>query len=133
MTLGQPQGTLSQYVNLQVLKTLQASVTATATTTHRADPDGAGLAATVMITNTSAAPTVGFVLRADVPRGTAAGTELAGDNELQSSIWKRQRGHARARRVADADRYLQLGRSRHPCHQRFRMDRPKIDIAAPAP
>jgi hypothetical protein len=38
MTLGQPPGTLSQYVNLQALKTLQASVTATATTTHRADP-----------------------------------------------------------------------------------------------
>src|SRR5439155_6869655 len=33
VTLGQPQGTLSQYVNLQALKTLlQASVTATATT-----------------------------------------------------------------------------------------------------
>jgi Exo-beta-D-glucosaminidase Ig-fold domain len=86
-TLGQPQGTLSQYVNLQVLKTLQASVTATAATTHRGGPDGAGLAAAVMITNTSAVPTVGFFLRADVRRGTAAGTELAGDNELQSSIW----------------------------------------------
>jgi len=47
-TLGQPQGTLSQYVNLQVLKTLQASVTATATT-HRGGQGGAGLAATVMI------------------------------------------------------------------------------------
>ena len=105
-TLGQPQGTPSQYVNLQVLKTLQASVTATATTTHRANPDGVGLADTVMITNTSAAPTVGFVLRADVRRGAAAGAELAGGNELQSSIWKRQRDHALARRVADADRYL---------------------------
>jgi hypothetical protein len=49
VTLGQPQGTLSQYVNLQVLKTLQASVTATAATIHRDGPDGAGLAATVMI------------------------------------------------------------------------------------
>ena len=79
MTLGQPQGTLSQYVNLQALKTLlQASVTASATTTHRGGPDGAGLAATVTITGTSAAPAVGFFLRADVPRGTAAGTELAG-------------------------------------------------------
>jgi exo-1,4-beta-D-glucosaminidase len=106
VTLGQPQGTLSQHVNLQVLKTLQASVTATATTIHRGGPDGAGLAATVMITSTSAAPAVGFFLRADVRRGTAAGTELAGDNELQSSIWKRQRDHALARRVADADRYL---------------------------
>jgi hypothetical protein len=40
---------MSQYVNLQVLKTLQASVTATAATIHRGGPDGAGLAATVMI------------------------------------------------------------------------------------
>jgi exo-1,4-beta-D-glucosaminidase len=82
-------------VNLQVLKTLQASVTATATTTHRANPDGTGLADTVMITNTSAAPTIGFVLRADVRRDTAAGTELAGttscsprsgsDNEI--TLW----------------------------------------------
>ncbi len=76
MTLGQPQGTLSQYVNLQALKTLQASVTATASTTHRAGPDGAGLAATVTITGASAAPTVGFFLRADVRRGTAAGAHF---------------------------------------------------------
>jgi len=106
MTLGQPQGTLSQDVNLQALKTPPASVTATATTTHRGGPDGADLTATVTITSTSAAPAVGFFLRADVRRGTAAGTELAGDNELQSWIWKRQRDRALARRVADADRYL---------------------------
>jgi len=87
-TLGQPQGTLSQYANLQALKTLpQASVAATAATTHQAGPNGADLATTVTITNNSAAPTVGFFLRADVRRGTASGTELAGDNELQSSIW----------------------------------------------
>jgi len=87
-TLGQPQGTLSQYANLQALKTLpQASVAATAATTHQAGPNGADLATTVTITNNSAAPTGGFFLRADVRRGTASGTELAGDNELQSSIW----------------------------------------------
>ena len=62
-TLGQPQGTLSQYVNLRALKTLQAGVTATAATTRRADPDGADLTATVTITGTSPAPTVGFFLR----------------------------------------------------------------------
>ncbi|MBO0867119.1 MAG: hypothetical protein J2P15_01000, partial [Micromonosporaceae bacterium] len=42
---------------------------------------------TVTIANTSSAPTVGFFLRADIRRGTASGTELSGDNELQSSIW----------------------------------------------
>jgi len=67
-------------------------------------------------------PTVGFFPRADVRRGTAAGTELRGDSELQSWIWKRQRDHALARRVADADRCLQPGRSRRPCHQRFGME-----------
>ena len=65
----QPQSTLSQYVNLQALKTLlQASVTPTAATTYRAGPDGADLTTTVTITSTSAAPTVGFFLRADVRR-----------------------------------------------------------------
>ncbi len=87
-TLGQPQGILSQYANLQQLQTLpQATVSATAATTHQAGPAGADLATTVTITNTSAAPTVGFFLRADVRRGTAGGQELPGDNELQSSIW----------------------------------------------
>jgi len=87
-TLGKPQGTLSQYANLQQLQTLpQATITATAATTHLAGPAGADLATTVTITNTSAAPTVGFFLRADVRRGTAGGQELSGDNELQSSIW----------------------------------------------
>src|SRR6266516_1917116 len=87
-TLGQPQGTLSQYANLQALKTLpQASVAATAATTHQAGPNGADLATTVTITNNSATPTVGFFLRADVRRGTVSGTELAGDNEPRSSIW----------------------------------------------
>ena len=87
-TLGQPQGTLSQYANLQQLQTLpQATVSATAATTHQAGPAGADLATTVTITNTSAVPTVGFFLRADVRRGTAGGQELSGDNELQSSIW----------------------------------------------
>jgi exo-1,4-beta-D-glucosaminidase len=87
-TLGQPQATLSQYANLQALKTLpQARIAAIATTTRQAGPNGADLATTVTITNNSPGPTVGFFLRADVRRGTGAGTELAGDNELQSSIW----------------------------------------------
>jgi exo-1,4-beta-D-glucosaminidase len=87
-TLGQPQGTLSQYANLQALKTLpQDQVSVTAATTHQSGPNGADLATTVTITNTSGAATVGFFLRADVRRGTAGGTELTGDNELQSSIW----------------------------------------------
>jgi exo-1,4-beta-D-glucosaminidase len=87
-TLGQPQGTLSQYANLTSLQTLpQSSVTATSVTTQQSGPDGADRATTVTITNTSSS-TVAFLLRADIRRGTASGQELSGDNELQSSIWQ---------------------------------------------
>jgi exo-1,4-beta-D-glucosaminidase len=87
-TLGQPQGTLSQYANLQALQTLpQSSITATATTTTQVGPAGADRATTVTITNTSQS-TVAFLLRADVRRGTTSGQELAGDTELQSAIWQ---------------------------------------------
>src|SRR6266567_1478454 len=85
-TLGQPQGTISAYANLTSLQTLPASaVTVTAATAHQAGPGG-DLTTTVTVTNSSAS-TVAFLLRADVRRGTAGGQELAGDNELQSSIW----------------------------------------------
>ena len=87
-TLGQPQGTLSQYANLQALQTLpQSAITATASTASQPGPDGADRATTVTITNTSSS-TVAFLLRADVRRGTASGQEVSGDNELQSSIWQ---------------------------------------------
>jgi len=87
-TLGQPQGTLSQYANLTGLTTLpQSSITAAASTVSQAGPAGADRATTVTITNTSAS-TVAFLLRADVRRGTAGGQELSGDNELQSSLWR---------------------------------------------
>ncbi len=87
-TLGQPQGTLTQYANLQALQTLpQSSISATAATVTQPGPNGADRATTVTITNTSSS-TVAFLLRADVRRGTAGGQELPGDNELQSSIWQ---------------------------------------------
>jgi exo-1,4-beta-D-glucosaminidase len=88
-SLGNPQGTLSQYASLQALQTLPATtVSASATTAARAGADGADRVTTVTITNTAGTPTVAFFLRADVRRGTASGPELAGDNELQSSIWQ---------------------------------------------
>src|SRR5690242_19706487 len=87
-TLGQPQGTVSQYANLTGLQTLpQSSVTATASTVNQAGPGGADRATTVTLTNTSAS-TAAFLLRADMRRGTAGGQELSGDNELQSSLWQ---------------------------------------------
>jgi exo-1,4-beta-D-glucosaminidase len=87
-TLGQPQGSVSQYANLTGLQTLpQSSITATSSTVNQAGPDGADRATTVTITNTSGS-TAAFLLRADVRRGTASGQELSGDNELQSSLWQ---------------------------------------------
>jgi microcystin degradation protein MlrC len=56
-----------------------------ATTASQADPDGADLATTVNISNTSSS-TVAFLLKCDVRRGTARSELLSGDNELQSSI-----------------------------------------------
>jgi exo-1,4-beta-D-glucosaminidase len=88
-SLGNPQGTLSQYASLQALQSLPTTtVSVTASTTRQAGPAGADLATRVTITNTSATPTVAFFLRADVRRGTASGQELSGDNELQSSTWQ---------------------------------------------
>ncbi len=87
-TLGQPQATMSQYANLKALQSLpQASISATATTSAQAGPAGSDRLVTVTVTNTSSTPAVGFFLRADIRRGTAAGAELSGDNELRSSIW----------------------------------------------
>ena len=134
-TLGNPVGVISTYANMASLQTLPASsITATATTTPQAGPDGADLATTVTITNTSSA-TVAFLLRADVRRGTAGGQELSGDNELQSSVWQ------------DNDVTLFPGESQTftatydssdlqgatPVISVSGWNVPKIDIAAPAP
>jgi exo-1,4-beta-D-glucosaminidase len=87
-TLGEPSGVMTQYANLKALQTLPASsVVATAATSRRAGPDGHDLASRVTITNTSAS-TVSFLLRADVRRGSTSGQVLAGDSELQSSLWQ---------------------------------------------
>jgi exo-1,4-beta-D-glucosaminidase len=87
-TLGSPQATMSSYANLTALQSLpQASIGATATTVNQPGPNGADRLTTVTITNTSTAPTVGFFLRGDIRRGTAGGSELSGDNELQTSLW----------------------------------------------
>jgi exo-1,4-beta-D-glucosaminidase len=87
-TLGNPQASMTSYANLTALRSLpQATIGATATTVTQAGPAGADRKTTVTITNNSTAPTVGFFLRADIRRGTPSGTELSGDNELQTSIW----------------------------------------------
>ncbi len=87
-SLDLPQGIISQYARLKALQTLPAAhVAVSADTVRRAGPDGADLATTVTIRDTSATA-VTFLLRADVRRGTASGHVLPGDSELQSSIWQ---------------------------------------------
>jgi exo-1,4-beta-D-glucosaminidase len=85
---GNPQATMSSYANLSALQSLpSASVSATASTTGKAGPNGADSQVTVTVTNKSTTPTVGFLLRADLRRGTASGSELSGDNEVTSAVW----------------------------------------------
>ncbi|MFC0440055.1 beta-mannosidase [Kutzneria buriramensis] len=87
-TLGNPQATMTTYADLTGLKSLaQAKVSATASTSNAAGPDGADRVTKVTITNTSTTPTVGFFLRADVRRGTVAGSEQSGDNQVTSTLW----------------------------------------------
>jgi exo-1,4-beta-D-glucosaminidase len=87
-TLGQPQATLTQYADLTALRRLApASLRVTATTSPRPGPDGADTATEVVVTNTSPRATVAFFLRADVRRGTSAGAELPGDNQIAAAMW----------------------------------------------
>jgi len=135
-SLGNPQGTLSQYASLQALQTLPTTtVSATATTTWQAGPDGGDLATKVTITNTSATPTAAFFLRADVRRGTASGQDLPGDNELQSSIWQDNDitlwpGESQTLTVTYDSADLQ---GATPVISLSGWNVPKIDIAAAAP
>jgi Exo-beta-D-glucosaminidase Ig-fold domain len=66
-----------------------SATVAGAYTRYQTGPNGADRLTTVTVTNTSTTPAVGFFLRADIRRGTASGTELSGDNQLQSGIWTR--------------------------------------------
>jgi len=88
-TAGQPQAAMSSYANLTALRSLPSntSISATAATSSVAGPAGSDKQVTVTITNNSTTKTVGFFLRADLRRGTSTGQELAGDNELTTSVW----------------------------------------------
>jgi exo-1,4-beta-D-glucosaminidase len=134
-SLDQPQGVMTTYANLTGLQTLPAAtVSAGATTTRQAAPEGADLATTVTITNTSSSA-VAFFLRADVRRGTASGQELPGDNELQSSTWQGNDitmfpGESQTITVTYDSADLQ---GATPVISVSGWNLPKIDIAAPAP
>ncbi len=86
-TLGNPQATMSQYGNLQGLRSLATgSVKVTASTADQSGPNGADKLTTVTVTNTASTPTVAFFLRADVRRGTGS-TPASGDNQVTSTLW----------------------------------------------
>jgi exo-1,4-beta-D-glucosaminidase len=134
-TLGNPQGVISSYASLTGLQRLaRSSISATAVTTDKAGPARAGLTTNVTITNTSSS-TVAFFLRADVRRGTASGHELAGHNELQSSIWQGNDitlfpGESQTLTVTYSSSDL---RGATPVISLSGWNVPKIDIAAPVP
>jgi exo-1,4-beta-D-glucosaminidase len=134
-TIGQPVGVISQYANLRALRTLpRSSIEATAATTQQAGPNGADLATTVTITNTSSAA-VTFLLRADVRRGIAYGQELPGDTELQSSTWQDNDitlfpGQSQTLTVTYDSADLQ---GAVPVISVSGWNVPKLDIAAPVP
>jgi exo-1,4-beta-D-glucosaminidase len=87
-TLGVPQATMVQYADLTALHQLKPStVRVTATTTSTPGPDGADTITSVTVTNTSPRTAVAFFLRADVRRGTAAGAEQPGDNQVRAATW----------------------------------------------
>jgi exo-1,4-beta-D-glucosaminidase len=87
-TNGSENAVMTQYADLQGLRSLAAgSVKASGVTTAaQAGPDGADTATTVTLTNTSSSA-VGFFLRTDLRRGNASGAELSGDNEVASALW----------------------------------------------
>jgi exo-1,4-beta-D-glucosaminidase len=86
-TLGEGSGAEFQpngYADLTGLQTLApAQIQASA----RTEASGADLVTTVTVRNVSAGPTVGFMLRADVRRGSADGNPLPGDNQVLPILW----------------------------------------------
>jgi exo-1,4-beta-D-glucosaminidase len=87
-TIGNPQATMTQFANLSQLQGLApATVRVRAHTVTRPGDDRANTTTEVTITNTSSTPTAAFFLRADVRRGSSAGTPAPGDNEVLPVFW----------------------------------------------
>jgi exo-1,4-beta-D-glucosaminidase len=86
-TMGQAQATMTQYADLRALKGLPGSQISAATHTYRSrGPNGSDTGTDVTIRNTSSR-NVGFFLRADLRRGSAAGIPAAGDNQVLPVFW----------------------------------------------
>lgn len=83
-TVGNPHAVMSQYADLQSLRSLPpADVKAVATTSVR---DGTSTTS-VLLTNTTPQPVVSFFLRADVFRSPPDGGGVTADNELLPITW----------------------------------------------
>jgi hypothetical protein len=86
-TLGEGSGAEFQpngYADLTGLRTLApAQIRASA----RTEASGDDLVTTVTVRNVSSRPAVGFLLRADVRRGSADGRPLPGDNQVLPILW----------------------------------------------
>lgn len=87
-SVGNTQATMAQYADLRELKTLPAAtLLATAASKRGTGTQQGKTITTVTIQNTSATPTVGFFLRADVRRGSRNGQPQPGDNEVRPAIY----------------------------------------------
>ncbi|HEX3490279.1 MAG TPA: hypothetical protein VHU92_13085, partial [Streptosporangiaceae bacterium] len=88
-TEGNPQANngapLSQYADMTALQNLPSEPVQVAAASSPAP--GGKLVTSITITNPSSNSAVAFFLRADVRRGTAAGTALPGDNEVRPVDW----------------------------------------------
>ena len=88
-TEGNPQANngapLSQYADMTALQNLPSEPVQVAAATSPGP--GGKLVTSVTLTNPSSNQAVAFFLRADVRRGTAAGTALPGDNEVLPVSW----------------------------------------------
>ncbi len=81
-TEGNPQATMTQYADLTALRDLApASVQVHARTVR------AGSRVRTVVTLTDTGRTAAFFLRADVRRGSAAGTPAGGDDEVRPATW----------------------------------------------
>jgi exo-1,4-beta-D-glucosaminidase len=88
-TIGNPQATMARYADLTELQNLAAAHISVTAQTHAqtGGPDGSDTVTDVTITNTGTEPTPAFFVRADVRRGSGAGTPAAGDNEVLPIFW----------------------------------------------
>jgi exo-1,4-beta-D-glucosaminidase len=87
-TIGLPQATMTRYASLRELHRLPAAhVTLAASSKPGRGLGGSNMVSEVTITNDSPTASVSFFLRADVRRGTAAGTPQSGDNQVLPVFW----------------------------------------------